>query len=279
MSLRWLIWSLLSPSQILLGIAIVGGLLLAVGRQGGRARDVGRVLCILGGTGLFVFGFLPTSHFIAHALETRFPQPKLPDHITGIVLLSGAERPAATEAYGEPQFSSAAGRYTTTLRLAARYPDARIVFTGGPAVDPDTGKEGQTAVAHRMLSSIGIDPARLTFEERSTDTCDNASNTKALVQPRAGETWVVVTSAMHMPRTVACFRAIEWEVIPQPADYHSDVSGVTTRTFQIADNLALLDTALHEWVGLVYYRLSGRTRELWPAPSTDGAFDPSRASP
>ncbi len=266
MSLRWLIWSLLSPSQILLGVAIAGGLLLAVGRQGGRAREIGRRLAVIGGAGLFVFGFLPTSHFLAHALETRFPQPKLPQHIAGIVLLSGAERPSATVEYGEPQFSSAAGRYTTTLRLAARYPDARIVFTGGPPIDPETGEEGQTAVAHQMLSSIGIDPSRLTFEERSTDTCDNASNTMALVQPKPGEVWVVVTSAMHMPRTIACFRAAGWEVVPQPADYHVVLGGIDAGTFQIADNLALLDTALHEWVGLVYYRLTGRTREFFPGP-------------
>jgi len=261
MSLRWLLWSLLSPSQILLFAAILGGLALAFGRV-----RLGRNLCIVGGVGLFLFGFLPTSHYVASALETRFPQPTLPAQVTGIILLSGAERPAATQAYGEPQFSSAAGRYTTALRLAARYPGARIVFTGGPPANPATGELEQTGVARRLLSSVGLDPARLTFEERSTDTCDNASHTRELVQPGAGETWVVVTSAMHMPRTMACFRAVGWEVIPQPADYHVVPGHVNAGTFQIADNLALLDTALHEWVGLAYYRLSGRTRDIFPGP-------------
>jgi uncharacterized SAM-binding protein YcdF (DUF218 family) len=268
-SVRWLIWSLLSPSQILLGLSIAGGLLLAFGRA-----KWGKRLCVGGAIGLLLFGFLPTSHYLASALETRFPQPQLPNQITGIVLLSGAERPASTEAFGEPQFSSAAGRYTTTLRLAARFPDARIVFTGGPEKDRGTGELGQTGVAKSLLASVGIDPARVTYEEASTDTCDNASNTKALVQPKPGETWVVVTSAMHMPRTMACFRAAGWEVIPQPANYQVVLGGVDAGTFQIADNLTLLDTALHEWVGLVFYRLVGRTRELFPAP-----FDPAGASP
>jgi uncharacterized SAM-binding protein YcdF (DUF218 family) len=125
-----------------------------------------------------------------------------------------------------------------------------------------------------LLSSLGVDPARITYEEASTDTCDNASNTMALVQPRAGETWVVVTSAMHIPRTMACFRAAGWEVIAQPADYQVVLGGINTGTFLMADNLTLLDTALHEWVGLVYYRFAGRTRELFPAP-----FDPAGASP
>lgn len=269
MSIRWLIWSLLSPSQILLGLTIAGGLLLAFGRV-----KWGRRLSVAGAVGLLLFGFLPTSHYLASALETRFPQPQLPEEITGIVLLSGAERPASSEAYGEPQFSSAAGRYTTTLRLAARFPDARIVFTGGPEKDPGTGKLGQTGVAKLLLASVGIAPERIIYELASRDTCDNALNTKALVQPKPGETWVVVTSAMHMPRTMACFRAAGWEVVPQPANYQVVLGGIDAGTFQIADNLALLDTALHEWVGLAFYRLSGRTSELFPAP-----FDPSGTAP
>lgn len=269
MSLRWLLWSIFSPSQVILGIAILGGLLLATGRE--RA---GRRLSVVGAILLVGFGLLPTSHYFAHALEARFPPPSLPSQLTGIILLSGAERPSATMAYGEPQFNSAAGRYTTTLRLAARYPGARIVFTGGPVVDPLTGRPGQTAVARQFLASIGMDPARLVFEEQSTDTCDNAANTKALVRPKPGETWVVVTSAMHVPRTMGCFRAVGWEVIPKPTDYQVVVGEVDAGTFRVADNLALLDTALHEWIGLVYYRLAGRTQELFPAP-----FDRPRAAP
>jgi uncharacterized SAM-binding protein YcdF (DUF218 family) len=262
MSIRWLFWSVLSPSQIILALTIMGALLLAAGRE--RA---GRRLAIIGGVALLVFGLLPTAHYLVYPLESRFAQPELPEHVTGIVLLSGAERADASATFGEPQLNSAAGRYTTTLRLAQTYPEARLVFTGGPAVDPKTGKLGQTGVARQILLKIGMDPARLTFEEGSTDTCDNASNTKALVQPKAGEHWVVVTSAMHMPRTIACFRAAGWEVIPQPADRHVVLGGWWgTGSFQIADNLGYLDMALHEWVGLVYYRLSGRTREFFPSP-------------
>ena len=77
----------------------------------------------------------------------------------------------------------------------------------GRLPDPGTGELGQTGVGREILTSVGLDPSRLTFEEGSADTCDNAANTKALVKPGQGETWVVVTSASHMPRAVACFRS------------------------------------------------------------------------
>ena len=220
----------------------------------------------MGAGGLFLFGFLPTASYIANPLETRFAQPNLPREITGIVLLSGAERPTASVAYAEPQVSAHGGRYITMLRLATRFPTARIVFTGGPLTKPGRAAgETQTAVARQILNSIGITSARLTFDERSTDTCANASNTYALVRPRPEETWVVVTSAIHMPRTIACFRAAGWpDVIPQPADYESVVGHWDAGSFQMAKNLDLFDAAAHEWVGLVYYRLAGRTLEFLP---------------
>lgn len=261
MSLRWFLWSLLSPSQLLPGAVILGAVLLALGRI-----RLGRLLCIAGGTGIVLFGLLPLSHYLAIPLEARFARPDLPPQIAGIVLLEGAERPVATEMHGEPQLNFRAARYTTTLRLAARYPGARVVFTGGPAVDPETGRLGQTGVARELFATLGVDPARVSFEERSSDTCESASNTHALVQPEPGETWVVVTSAMHVPRTVACFRAVGWNVVAQPADYQVVPGGWNLGSFRIADNLALFDAALHEWVGLLYYRVTGRTDEVFPAP-------------
>jgi len=260
-SIRWLLWALFSPSQLLLGAAVLGAVLLALG-----SRRLGRWLCVTGGIGLLVFGLLPVSHYLAYALENRFPQPVLASQITGIVLLAGSERAAASEAFGEPQLNSDATRYTTTLRLANRYPGARVVFTGGPPVDPQSGELGQTGVAQALLGTVGLDRSRVTFEQESGDTCESAVNTRALLQPGPDETWVVVTSAMPLPRSMACFRAAGWDVIPQPADRQVVLGAWNAGSFRIAENLALLDAALHEWVGLLYYRLAGRTGEVFPAP-------------
>lgn len=270
MSVRWLLWSLASPSQLLIAITITGSLLLLItgGRAGPptRAAGIGRALTITGGLGLLLFGVLPVSHYLVHPLETRFPIPTLPAEVTGIILLSGSERPAVSDEYGEPQLGAHGSRYITALRLAARYPGARVVYTGGSRTETGKGPLGtQTGVAAEILSSVGLDPARVTIDEQAQDTCENASATRALVRPQPGETWVVVTSAMHMPRTIACFRAAGWgEVIAYPTDHKVVIGPWGAGTFQVADNLSLLDAGAHEWFGLVYYRLTGRTEEWFP---------------
>ncbi len=262
--MRWLVWSLFSPSQLLALLLILGALLLAMGHE-----RLGRRLCLVGGGALLLFGLLPISHYLVGPLEQRFPRPVLPAQLTGIVLLAGSERPSMTENHGAPQLNVHGVRYTTTLRLAAQFPDARVVFVGGPPRNARTGELDQSGVARQLLPQMGLDPARLSYDERSRDTCESAANAKARVRPQPGEQWVVVTSAVHLPRTVACFRAVGWEVIPQPADYQVLSGALMTSLkpgdFNVARNLGLLDLGLHEWVGLVYYRLSGRTRTLFPA--------------
>jgi len=268
---RWLLWSLASPSQLLIAITIAGALLqfLTRGSAGPPTRwaRVGFTLTVTGGFGLLVFGLLPTSHYLASALESRIPVTgQLPGNVAGIILLSGAERPAASEAFGEPQLGRHATRYVAALRLAERYPDARFVYSGGARTEPGKGPLGtQSAVAAEILGSIGLDPARVVYESESRDSCDHGVNVRRLVSPQPGEPWVVVTSAMHMPRVLACFEAAGWgDVIPYPTDFKVVLGSWGAGTFQIADNLALLDAAAHEWVGLLYYRLSGKTQTLLP---------------
>lgn len=263
MSAGDLLWNLLSPSQVLLLALVAGSLLLMAGRG-----LLGRWLAGLAIAGLLVFGVLPGAAYLAQPLQLRFPQPVLPDRIDGIILLTGAELTDDSVAVGLPQLGRHGDRYLSTLRLATRYPEARVVVSGSPIVGQGRSLlASQTGVAATILRDSGLDPGRLVLEQGSMNTCDNATNTRALVQPEPGERWVVITSAMHMPRAVACFRAAGWmDVIPQPDDYEALPDFASVGTVRIISRLALLDLALHEWLGLIYYRLVGRTTELFPAP-------------
>src|SRR2546421_608124 len=90
-------------------------------------------------------------------------------------------------------------RLLRAVLLAHRYPNARIVFSGGSAnLISNEAKEGDYAGA--VFESLGIAKSRLTIERLSRNTLENAEFSKALVAPKAGERWLLVTSAFHMPR-------------------------------------------------------------------------------
>ncbi len=95
------------------------------------------------------------------------------------------------------------------------------------------------------------------YERTSRDTGENLLNSMKLVRPKPGETWMLVTSAVHMPRAMAIARKLGWTMVPWPSDYISAASGSVYLGFP-ADGLVDIDNALHEWIGLAVYRLTGR---------------------
>ena len=115
--------------------------------------------------------------------------------------------------------------------------------------------------------SLGVPAQRMTFENRSRNTYENATMTRAIVQPRPGERWLLVTSAAHMPRSMGIFRRAGWNMIAYPVDYRTfgDARDVRPTTLAL-DALRRIDAALHEWIGLLVYRLTGKTDSLLPAP-------------
>lgn len=247
---RYFVWNLVEPSHLILYSAVLGVVLWPL-RVGKWCRGA----CALLVSGL---GILPAAWALTTPLEHRFGFPRELDRVDGIVVLSGAEVARLSNVYGEPQLDEHADRLTTFMMLAQRFPRARLVHSG------DTRPDSQSDVARSVLLGGGLDPARIQFENRSRNTCESAVQVRDLVAPGPGERWLLVTSAVHMPRAVACFRAAGWQVVPYPADFSR---GPRPWHFGLVDNLEDLDAAAHEWVGLFYYRLMGYTQELFPAPS------------
>ena len=228
---------------------------------------VGRIMSVSAALLFVVLAFSPSSALLLRTLEDRFPQP--PDTMpapAGIVVLGGSIDADLGEARGQPIIGDAATRLTAGVALARAYPKARLVFTGGNASVRQKGLDEATAV-HELWTSLGVPEAQMTFEDRSRNTYENATLTKALVQPKAGDVWLLVTSAAHMPRSMGIFRKVGWAMTAYPVDYHTyGDSRDWHPSLSAINSLHRLDTALHEWIGLVAYRLTGKTNALFPAP-------------
>jgi uncharacterized SAM-binding protein YcdF (DUF218 family) len=255
-----------SPSNLVISIGLLGLLLLPT-----RFARAGRALAFASLIVLAIFGLSPVGNALMIPLEDRFPRwdaaRGAPD---GIIVLGGAISPDVSAARDEVALNEAAERLTVAADLARRYPAVRIVFSGGSgALIYDEGAEAPFAL--RLLEDLGIPRARILLEDRSRNTVENAIFSKALIQPKPGERWLLVTSAHHLPRAIGVFRKMGFPVEPYPVDWRTRGAADALRPFAtLGDGLRRSDTAVREWVGLAVYWLTGRSSALFPGPTPEG---------
>lgn len=250
------------PSNVLMALCVIGVVLMAT-----RFARAGRRIAIMAVILLAIVGWSPFGNAIILPLEQRFPPWDASRGApAGIISLGGALDTVISPVRGEVALNEAAERMTAIAELARRFPDARIVFSGGSGRIIFDGVS-EASLAARLFASFGIAKERIALEDKSRDTDENGRFTKELVQPKPGERWLLVTSAHHMPRSVGVFRAAGFPVEAFPVDYRTRGAVDLLRPFStLGDGLRRTDTAMREWVGLLMYRMVGRTDELFPAP-------------
>jgi uncharacterized SAM-binding protein YcdF (DUF218 family) len=254
------------PSNLLMFLVVAGACLLLT-----RWRRLAFTLLIGGIVALAALGLSPLSNVLLLSLSERFPAWQAgrndPD---GVIVLGGTIDPDASEVRNAIELDSSAERVTAMLTLARRFPNARIVFSGG------SGSLLQKPVAEapyarKLLAEFGMTGERFIFEETSRTTWENAVNSRDLLKPKPGERWLLVTSSFHMPRSVGAFRMAGFEVEAYPVDWRTRGWGDATQGFdRLSSGLSRADVAIHEWRGLVTYWLVGRSSELFPAPRAGG---------
>jgi uncharacterized SAM-binding protein YcdF (DUF218 family) len=250
------------PSNFLITIGLVGLVLLCT-----RFTRLASWLVVTSIALLAIAGLSPLGNVLLLPLEQRFP-PWDPSHGApdGIVVLGGALSPEISAARGAVALNESAERITVAVELARRYPNARIIFSGGNAAL--LGEGGlEAAFAVQEFEALGIPHERIIAEEQSRNTVENAVFSRLLAQPKPGERWLLLTSAYHMPRAMGVFRAAGFPVEAYPVDWRTRGPIDAVEPFaSLGDGLRRTDTAMREWVGLLAYRLTGKTAELFPSP-------------
>jgi len=166
------------------------------------------------------------NNILVTPLEERFQRTDLVSmgSPTGIIALAGG-----------------AARFAEAGRLARHYPTARLLLS-----------DKATMTGAIVQLGGGIDPSRVELETRSNNTYEDARFCADLAKPTPQQRWLLVTSALHMSRALASFRAAGFNVKPWPV-YDQKLPEMTK-----------LSQALHEWLGLLVYRVLGRTDRLFP---------------
>lgn len=249
-------WLLVQPLG-LLAIALALLIFLSL-RRGARLSALISVLSL---AGLLLASQTNCGRLLLQPLENRYARPDpMPEaaEVAGIIVLGGGFDGFVTVARGGFELGNSGDRFIEAVRLAGIYSRAPIVVSGGEAALIGSA-EGDAAIAPRFFDALGVDTGRLILEDRSMNTYENAVFTKAALPAGATGKWFLVTSAYHMPRSVAAFRQQGMQVIPWPADYRT--SG--KETFALGRNnpaaaMSEFSDALREWLGLVVYRATGR---------------------
>jgi uncharacterized SAM-binding protein YcdF (DUF218 family) len=218
---------------------------------------LGRMIAAVSAVILVLVTLLPIGKWSLAPLENRFAPPRLiPARIDGLLLLGGGESPALHAVRGTAAVVESEGRYVAARTLMERYPGARLVFSGTEA-----------SVAKPLVSQLGIDRRRTFFEEKARSTWENLVFAQIMVEPKPAEVWLLVAHAYQMPRAIGVARKLGWQLVPWPVDYYTgDTPGIG---LQFTDNLYKLGFSGHEWLGLVAYRILGRTSSVFPSAKAD----------
>lgn len=258
-----ILWFLLNPANVVFLLLVGGGVLLLFS---GRARRVGGWLLGIGLVLTVIFSTIPFGTLMVAPLEARFPPPtSLPEKIDGIVVAGGVLSPKLSQAWGQAALNGNVDRVFLMARLAKRYPDAKLVFSGGSGKLTGPRLKEADFIAD-VLEELGIAKDRVLLENQSRNTHENAEFSKKLAAVGPNETWILVTSAFHMPRAVGTFRQAGWNVIAYATDHKYMPNAKARPFFKPFKGLGRFKSALHEWLGLFFYHLTGRSTAFFPSP-------------
>jgi uncharacterized SAM-binding protein YcdF (DUF218 family) len=206
-----------------------------------------------------------TSHWLVQSLEWQnIPQGELPT-ADAIVVLGGGTRSAG---YPRPDvdFTDAGDRvwYGANLYRAGKAP--KIIVSGG-RIDWQGNGNPEAEDLTKLLVRMGVPQTDIIPERRSLNTRDNAVYTKEILQQNNFKTILLVTSAMHMPRSMAIFKKLDIKAIAAPTDYRISQLEIDQPSLQFESailaclpnegDLSLTTSALREYIGILVYKLKG----------------------
>jgi uncharacterized SAM-binding protein YcdF (DUF218 family) len=233
------------PSNLILILSLGGIILLLSGKKKRFAIGLisaALILYLFWGTGFISLWFLGN-------LENRYPSLKAVDGLRDmneIVVLSGyAETDPALSPSSEVNVASAF-RLLETRRIFNFLPGANVLITGGGDVPTIMGN---------LLVSLGVPQSRITIEDQSSNTFENAVQVQKLLKDKK---FILVTSAGHMPRAMGVFKKLGMNPIPAPTNFMSIKKCQFSHLLPSPLHLSYSDLAVHEYMGIAWYRLTGR---------------------
>ncbi|GAC1468211.1 MAG: YdcF family protein [Chamaesiphon sp.] len=205
------------------------------------------------------------SNSLVRSLEWQnIPQSELPVS-EAIVVLGGCTKPAIAPRPGVG-INDAGDRILYSAQLY-RQGKAPLVIASGGRIDWQGSKPPESEDMEVILSSIGVPQYAIIQEPFSLNTYQNAVNVRKILDAKHIHRVLLVTSALHMPRSLLIFRRQGIEAIPAPTDFivteqdiyeaNSSIQSIVLNFLPDTEQLQKTTKALKEYIGIVIYRLRG----------------------
>lgn len=249
----------MSPLDIALHPCVhLGLLLLLILRRVLRASArpprllVGFTLCY------FVMVFAsPVPVWLVRGLEHRY-QPRVGGPpVEWAVVLTGRTLESRKE-YGQFEYLSSSDRILEPIRMVRKGQVQRLLITGA---DPraGSGESGEAFAMRDLAIDLGVPADHIVVESESRNTRQSAEHLRALLPPQAlSSGFLLVTSALHMPRAMMAFEQAGLSPTPFTVDYKQSVTGPPRRIAFGLQSAEYYVLALHEYVGILAYRVGLR---------------------
>lgn len=225
-----------------------------------KARRLAKAAVFLAVLLPLIYSWTLVGETLIRPLENHFDVPSPPqlDDSAGIIILGGfTGNPVVSQDRKEALIGSAGERFIKAVELARLHPEKPVWFSGFSAqIRPHGWSEAE--ITKTLLVQLGLPLSRFSFENKSQNTAQNAAFMMNEVRPSAAQSWILVTSAAHMKRAVASFEKAGWSgLIPYPVDFQT-TAGTSLGEFSPSRGFGLIRAALHEYIGYLAYKLTGR---------------------
>lgn len=235
-------------SLIVITVLLLASLVAALSRK----RSL--VLLCLGLSLIFLFsigtGLLP--RLALRTLQTATPlvDPQWKTHNAIVVLGYGSIKWPQADHISIPTLA-----YSRIMEAARLYFDCKkksshciIIASGG---DPAGNQISEAELIARDLKALGIPETDFSLEPNSNSTFQNAQFVSPMIHSGQFDQVVLVTSGLHMRRSLLYFSHFLVNATAAPADHLRALHTL----FPIAHNFSLMDMTLHEYLGLIRYQI------------------------
>lgn len=242
----------------------LGILLLLISAFLSRKKKTGKTLVVFAILLLWIFSTTPVATTLARSLERQYSYPEEIPQADAIIVLGGGTEPAITPR----EFVEVNSAGDRVIAAAHLYRDGKapiLILSGGNIGWMSSNSSTPAEQMAELLTFMDVPSSALILDNTSQNTYENAVNVKEIIEENGFSTVLLVTSAMHMPRSVMLFEQQGISVIPVPVDYSVVENTIAEQSLldklygfmPNVGNLAMTTNVLKEYIGIWTYSIKG----------------------